>query len=105
MATSFDALNAPHLLEIEVAHVLRKASLSGRLDQATGLRALSTMKELGIRLFPHGLLIERVWAMRNNFSAYDASYIALAETLDAPLITCDRRMAKAASAVVAVEVF
>ena len=86
-------LAAPHLLDAEVAAALRKRVLQGKLASAGALAALEDLIALPIERFPHGLLLSRAFALRDNASLYDALYLALAETLEAPLLTRDRRLA------------
>lgn len=97
------SLHAPHLLDVEVTHVLRRYTLSRELDEERGRGALGALAAFPIRRYAHDLLLPRVWQMRNNFSAYDAVYVALAEALDAELLTCDRRLANAAAPYVSIE--
>jgi predicted nucleic acid-binding protein len=95
----FDArmtLHAPHLLDIEVAQVIRRYAANGELDEGRGRAALADLSDLPVRRYPHDFLLPRIWELRNNFTAYDAAYVALAEALDAPLLTRDRRLAGAA---------
>lgn len=89
-------LHAPHLLDAEVAQVVRRFALAGEIDGDRAEEALDDFKAFPIRRHPHGFLLSRVLALRDNFSAYDAMYVALAEVLDAPLLTHDRRLATAA---------
>ncbi len=89
-------LHAPHLLDIEVAHALRRHVANGAMDGERGLAALSDFAEVPLRRYPHAVLLQRVWDLRASLTAYDAVYIALAEALDAPLLTRDRRLATAA---------
>ena len=91
-----ERLHAPHLLDVEVAHVLRRYSLAGEMPADRGRAALDYLADLSLRRHPHEVLLPRVWALRANLSAYDAVYVALAEALDAPLVTRDRRLAGAA---------
>jgi predicted nucleic acid-binding protein len=86
-------LNAPHLLDAEVANVLRRRTLSGALDAAFAARALDDLNELQIARYGHLELLERCWELRSNLSVYDALYVALAEALDAPLVTLDQGIA------------
>lgn len=85
-------LHAPHLLDLEVAQVLRRYERSGDLDRQRGTEALQDFAELRIERYPHHLLLPRIWSLRSNATAYDASYLALAEALEAPLLTRDRRL-------------
>ncbi len=96
-------LHAPHLIDIEVAQVIRRYALSGELDAARARGALENLAAFQVRRYPHGMLLPRVWELRNNFSAYDAAYVALAEVLGVPLLTRDRRLAVAVRRHVSVE--
>jgi predicted nucleic acid-binding protein len=96
-------LHAPHLLDIEVAHVIRRYAAIGDMEGERGRAALAILADLPLRRYPHDFLLQRVWELRNNFTAYDAVYVALAEALDVPLLTRDRRLAAAARALVRVE--
>ena len=91
-----ETLHAPHLLDIEVAQVIRRFAGRGEITDSRGREALDDLANLTIRRYPHQLLLPRIWALRANFTAYDGAYVALAEALDAPLLTCDQRLATAA---------
>ena len=91
-----ETLHAPHLLDVEVAQVIRRYAASGEIDSARGRAALADLTDFPLRRYPHELLLPRVWDLRNNLTAYDAVYVALAEALDAPLLTRDQRLAAAA---------
>lgn len=88
-------VHAPHLLDIEVAHVIRRFTARGDIAVDTGLAALANLMDLRVHRYQHDFLLPRVWELRNNLTAYDAVYVALAEALDATLVTCDRRLATA----------
>jgi predicted nucleic acid-binding protein len=90
-----ETLHAPHLLDVEVAQVLRRYALAGDVDAERCRAALDDLAALPISRYPHDVLLSRVWDLRANMSAYDAVYVALAEALDAPLLTRDGRLAKA----------
>jgi predicted nucleic acid-binding protein len=90
-----EMLAAPHVIDLEVAHVLRRLHLGGELTGARGAEALDDFAALPIERISHEPLLARIWALRANVTAYDAAYIALAEALDAPLLTLDRRLANA----------
>jgi predicted nucleic acid-binding protein len=89
-------LHAPHLLDIEVAQVVRRYAAKGEIDDERGRAALADLADFPLRRYPHEFLLPRVWDLRNNLTAYDAVYVALAEVLDAPLLTRDQRLAAAA---------
>jgi predicted nucleic acid-binding protein len=86
-------LHAPHLLDVEVAQVIRRYAANGEIDGARGRMALADLTDLPLRRYPHDFLLQRVWDLRNDLTAYDAIYVALAEVLDAPLLTRDKRLA------------
>ena len=93
LAAGNNALQAPHLIDIEVAQVIRRLVRSHEVAPARGRVALTDLAEFPLDRHPHDLLLPRIWALRDNLTAYDASYVALAEALDAPLLTRDRRLA------------
>lgn len=90
-----ETLHAPHLLDVEVAQVLRRYSRTGEVDPERCRAALADLAEFPMSRYPHDFLLSRVWELRDNLTAYDAVYVALAEALDAPLLTRDRRLATA----------
>ncbi len=90
-----DDLAAPHLMPVEVANILRRAVLARHLSLDSATLAHRDLLRLPVQLFPYEPSAERVWQLRNNLSAYDAWYVAVAEALDAPLVTLDRRMSRA----------
>lgn len=91
-----EELAAPHLLDSEVTHVLRSLVLRGAIDDEQGDTALDGFGALAITRFPADWLRPRMWELRHNLSGYDATYVALAETIDASaLLTTDARLAKA----------
>jgi predicted nucleic acid-binding protein len=91
-----ETLHAPHLLDVEVAQVVRRYAAAGELDAERGRAALADLADFPLRRYPHDFLLPRVWELRNNLTAYDAVYVALAEALEAPLLTRDQRLASAA---------
>ena len=95
IAPSEVTLHAPHLLDLEVAQVLRRYVFQGVIDAARGQLALEHLALLDIDRYAHDLFLPRIWALRDNVTAYDAAYVALAEALDAPLLTTDRRLSAA----------
>jgi predicted nucleic acid-binding protein len=92
---SVDDLAAPHLLLVEAAHVFRRAALSGELPESVAALAHTDLVALPIQLLPYGPFAERAWELRHTVTAYDAWYIAVAETLGAPLATLDQRLMRA----------
>jgi predicted nucleic acid-binding protein len=91
-------VNCPHLVDSEVVQALRSQVLRGTLDARSAERAIAVWGSLGVSRFAvHGLL-GRVWELRENLSAYDATYVALAEALEAPLVTADGRLGRAPGA-------
>ncbi len=94
IAPPAETLHAPHLLDLEVAQVLRRLQAAGTLGAARAREAVRDLLELDVTRYAHADLLPRVWALRANLSAYDAAYIALAEVLDAPLLTLDARLAR-----------
>jgi predicted nucleic acid-binding protein len=105
-AHAFD-LHAPQLLDVEVLSVVRRLVLSGEASARRGEEALDDLFALPIERYPHDVLARRAWDHRDNFSAYDATYLALAEALalePPPVLTADARFARAARAHTAVPV-
>jgi predicted nucleic acid-binding protein len=96
-------LHAPHLLDIEVAQVIRRYAANGDISSDRGRAALVDLADLPLQRYPHVLLLPRVWALRHNLTAYDAAYVALAEALDAVLLTRDKRLAATAGPRVRIE--
>lgn len=92
--------HAPHLLDLEVAQVLRGYVAAGEIQAATGLRALEDLQEMPLTRYPHVPFMSRIWELRGNVTAYDAAYLSLAEALDSPLLTRDRRLASTPSGAV-----
>jgi len=99
-----ESLAAPHLLDIEVAQVLRRYVRDKTIAAQRGEEALEDLSDMPLRRYPHDFLIPRVWQLRATLTAYDAVYVALAEVLDAPLLTCDGRIASASGHSADVEV-
>ena len=95
MFGKLEELHAPQLIDVEVTQVLRRYVLAGELDVNHGRTLLSDLTLFPMRRHPHQFLLQRVWDLRDNLSAYDAIYVALAEALDAALLTDDRRLVTA----------
>jgi predicted nucleic acid-binding protein len=100
-----ESLHAPHLLDVEVAQVLRRYAAAGDLAPERGLEALVDLADFPIHRYPHDVLLPRIWELRQNVTAYDAAYLALAEALAAPLVTCDTRLKAAPRHSAVVEVY
>lgn len=92
---SRETLHAPHLLDLEVAQVLRRYAASGAVPGERGAMALADLADFPVRRYAHDVLLPRIWELRANLTAYDAAYVALAEALDARLLTRDGRLARA----------
>jgi predicted nucleic acid-binding protein len=90
-----ESLAAPHLMPVEVANILRRAALGGGISPDTASLAHGDLLDLRIELFPYEPFAERVWELRSNMTAYDAWYVAVAESLVAPLATLDVRLSRA----------
>ncbi len=89
------ALHAPHLIDVEAVHVVRRYLRRGIIDEARAGLALQTLLALPITRHGHDSLLPRMWALRHNLTAYDSAFVALSESLNAPLLTCDRRLSAA----------
>jgi predicted nucleic acid-binding protein len=100
-----DTLHAPHLLDLEVAQVLRRYTISGEMSVERSEQALEDLADLPLNRYPHDIFLRRIWSLRRNLTAYDAAYLALAEALDAPLITRDAALARVPGHRARVEVF
>lgn len=90
-----DRLAAPHLMPVEAANILRRAELAGELSADAAALHHEDLKQLAVVLFPYEAHAARIWQLRKNLTAYDAWYVALAESIGAPLVTLDRRIARA----------
>lgn len=88
-------LHAPHLIDIEILNALRGLVRSGQLSQDRAQDVRSDVEDLAITRYGHQPLADRVWALRHNLTAYDAAFVALADALEVPLVTCDARLANA----------
>jgi predicted nucleic acid-binding protein len=88
-------LHGPHLIDTELLHALRRMTISGEISDERAADARSDFGELALVRYPHEPLGDRVWELRHNLTVYDATFVALAELLAVPLITCDARLASA----------
>ncbi len=100
-----EKLQAPHLIDLEVAQVIRRFERIGEIEVARARIALDHHQQLPIESHRHDTLLGLIWQLRNNFTAYDAMYVALGIALDATLITADQPLARAAASYLPVEVF
>lgn len=91
---SGQTLHAPHLLDLEVAQVLRRFCARGDLTAGRAGEALADLLDLPLIRYPHDLFLERIWQLRENLTVYDAAYVALAEALSATLVTRDARLGR-----------
>ena len=90
-----ESLHAPHLIDVEVAQVLRRYVRDKTITAQRGQEALEDLRDLPLSRYPHDFLIPRIWGLRATLTAYDAVYVALAELLGATLLTCDSKIAAA----------
>lgn len=94
-ALAGERLHAPHLVDSEVASGLRRRVAAQQLTADDGWTALDRWRRLGMTRYPVLALLDRVWELRDNLSAYDATYVALAEALNCALLTADIRLSRA----------
>jgi predicted nucleic acid-binding protein len=87
-------MTAPDLIDVEVFSVLRRLERAGALTPEQAGMAVATLESAPIARVPHRALLRRAWAMRRSITSYDATYVALAEELGLPLVTCDARLAR-----------
>ncbi len=100
-----ESLHAPHLLDLEVSQVLRRLVREVTVSASRAEEATNDLLDLRIHRYPHYIFLSRIWQLRHNLSAYDAAYVALAEQLDATLVTRDARLASASGHAAHVQVF
>ncbi len=99
-----ETLHAPHLIDVEVLQVLRRYSTTGEITPARATEALADFLDFPIVRYPHDVLAVRIWELRQNLTAYDGAYVALAEALSAPLVTRDRKLAAVPGHLATIEV-
>jgi len=99
-----ERLAAPHVIDLEVVSAWRRLTAAGELPPRRADLALADLRGLRLDRVPHSLLLERCWELRTNLTVYDAAYVALAELLDATLVTADSRLARAPGPRCAIEV-
>jgi predicted nucleic acid-binding protein len=90
-----DELHAPHLVDVEVVQGLRRLVRTGEVSAGRAEEAIADLADLDLHRHPHLDLVGRAWKLRDNISTYDAMYVALAEAIEAPIVTCDSPLAKA----------
>jgi predicted nucleic acid-binding protein len=95
-ALGHDQLHVPHLIDTEVGNGLRRQVAGRIISERDGRAAVVVWKRLGMTRYPAFSLLERVWELRENVTAYDATYVALAEALNCVLLTADARLTRAA---------
>jgi len=100
-----ESLHAPHLLDLEVVQVLRRLVREAAVSAQRADQALRDLLDLRVSRYPHFVFLPELWQLRHNLSAYDAVYVALAQKIDATLVTRDARLASASVRGVRVELF
>ena len=98
------SIHAPHLIDVEAVGALRRLVSGQAIDDDEAAQAIEDLLALDLLRHSHEALIERAWTLRKNITVYDAIYVALTEALGATLVTCDRRLAKAAVSKIRIEV-
>lgn len=98
------ALHVPHLADVETVSVVRGLVAGGVLTPARGAQALVDLRDFPAQRWPAHMLFERIWELRQNATAYEATYVALAEALGARLITADHKLARAVEGAAACEI-
>ena len=99
-----DEFHSPHLVDVEVTQGLRRLVRTGEVSPARAAEAITDLADFDLHRHPHIDLLTRAWTLRKNITAYDAMYVALAEALDASLVTCDTPLARATRHRVHIEV-
>jgi len=100
-----ESLHAPHLLDLEVAQVLRRFVRETTVSAQRADQALQDLLNLRVTRYPHFIFLPHIWRLRHNLSAYDAAYVVLAEEIGATLLTRDHRLASASGPRVRIESF
>jgi predicted nucleic acid-binding protein len=100
-----ESLHAPHLLDLEIAQVMRRFVREGAVSAPRADQAIQDLLDLRVTRYPHFVFLSHIWRLRDNFSVYDAAYVALTEKLGATLITRDARLASASARVASIELF
>ena len=90
-----ERLVAPHLIDVEVVSAWRRLAAAGDLEERRVRLAMEDLRSLRLDRVPHGPLVDRCWDLRGNLTVYDATYVALAEAMQVPLLTADAKLAAA----------
>jgi predicted nucleic acid-binding protein len=98
-------LHAPHVIDVEILHALRGMLMREEITPERAADARTDFAETVLLRYPHEPLSDRIWELRHNLSAYDAAFVALAETLEMPLVTCDARLASSSGHNAQIELF
>lgn len=98
-------LHGPHLIDTEMLHALRRMTMTAEIGDDRAADVRTDFAELTIVRYPHEPLNNRVWALRDNMTTYDATFVALAELLGVPLVTCDARLASSPGHAATIELF
>jgi predicted nucleic acid-binding protein len=98
-------LHAPHLLDVELLHALRRLVLAGELREERAADARADFADLAVVRYGHAALADRIWELRHRLTTHDAAFVALSEALGVPLVTCDARLARAPGHQATVELF
>ena len=100
-----ESIHVPHLMDVEVLHALRRLVLQGNLTPQRSEEALEDLGNTRMTRYAHTAFTVRIWELKHNLTAYDAAYVALAESLAAPLVTLDARLAQTPGLRAPVEVY
>jgi predicted nucleic acid-binding protein len=100
-----ESLHVPHFLDLEVAQVLRRLARESQISSERAGEAMEDLLDLRVTRYPHSILLPRIWQLRHNLSAYDATYVVLSEKLGATLISRDKRLASASGHTAQIELF
>lgn len=103
--SQLESLHTPHLLDLEVAQVLRRLVREGTISAHRSDEAIRDLLDLRIARYPHFVLLPRIWQLRHNLSAYDAAYVVLAEKLGATLLTRDARLSSTSGHAAQIQLF